>query len=294
MTTFDTPQPIALSLELAVGDVRIVASDRDDTVVDVRPSDPAKTSDVTAARQTRVEYANGSLLVRAPKGWRRWSPVGPWGGHESIDVRIELPAGSTVRGSAGVATLHCSGRIGECRYRTGVGDIALERTGPVELSAGVGDVTADVIAGKAQIKTAGAVRIGRIDGAAAIKNSNGDTWVGEITGEGRLKAANGAISVDLAGSGIVAKTANGNVRLDEVVRGPVLAQTAYGTVAIGVRDGVPAWLDLETRFGHVENDLAQAEPPEPGKDRVEISAHTSMGDIVIHRRSASRSGRSEP
>ncbi len=294
MTTFDTPQPIALSLELGVGDVRIVASDRDDTVVDVRPSDPAKTSDVTAARQTRVEYANGSLLVRAPKGWRQWAPWGPWGGHESIDVRIELPAGSTVRGSTGVATLHCSGRIGECRYRTGVGDIALERTGPVELSAGVGDVTADVIAGNAQIKTAGAVRIGRIDGAAAIKNSNGDTWVGEITGEGRLNAANGAISVDLAGSGIVAKTANGNVRLDEVVRGPVLAQTAYGTVAIGVRDGVPAWLDLETRFGHVANELAQAEPPEPGENPVEISAHSSMGDIVIHRRTASSYGTSEP
>ena len=62
MPTFDTPEPIALSLELGVGDVRIVASDRTDTVVDVQPSDPSKKSDVTAVEQTRVEYANGSLL----------------------------------------------------------------------------------------------------------------------------------------------------------------------------------------------------------------------------------------
>ena len=42
MPTFDTPEPITVTLELGVGDVRITASDRADTVVEVRPSDPAK------------------------------------------------------------------------------------------------------------------------------------------------------------------------------------------------------------------------------------------------------------
>lgn len=290
MSTFDTPEPIALSLELGVGDVRIVASDRTDTVVDVQPSDPSKKSDVTAVEQTRVEYANGSLLVKAPKGWRF---VGPSSRHGSIDVRIDVPTGSAVRGSAGVGALRCTGRLGACRYRTGLGQIVLERTGPTELIAGLGDVTVDEIGGRADIKTAGAIRIGRIDGAAAVKNSNGDTWIGEITGEGRINAANGQISVDLASSGIVAKTANGNVLLDEVVAGSVVAQTAFGTVGIGVREGVPAWLDLETKFGHVRNDLVQTEPPEPGEDAVEVRAHTSMGDIVVHRSSVSSIGRDE-
>ena len=53
-------------------------------------------------------------------------------------------------------------------------------------------MTVDEIGGRADIKTAGAIRIGRIDGAAAVKNSNGDTWIGEVTGEGRVNAANGA------------------------------------------------------------------------------------------------------
>jgi hypothetical protein len=284
MPTFDTPEPISLTLEVGVGDVRIHATDRDDTIVDVRPSDPAKEADVTAAQETRVEYANGTLLVKAPKGWRQWTP---WGGHESIDVRIELPTGSTVQGAAGVAALRCTGRIGACRYRTGVGDIALERTGPVELRAGAGDVSVDVVGGRAEIRTAGNIRVGRIHGPGAIKNSNGDTWIGEVAGEARVNAANGAISVDLARAGLVAKTANGNVRLDEVAGGPVVAQSAFGSLEIGVRDGVPAWLDLETRFGHVRNDLDDAERPGPGEGAVEVHAHTSMGDITVHRSFAS-------
>ena len=71
MPTFDTPEPISVTIDLAVGDVRIIASDRADTVVDVRPSDASNEDDVKAAEQTRVEYADGQLLVKAPK-LRSW------------------------------------------------------------------------------------------------------------------------------------------------------------------------------------------------------------------------------
>lgn len=291
MPTFDTPEPISVSLELGVGDVRIVASDRTDTIVDVQPSDPLAESDVARARQTRVEYANGALLVKPPKGWRYWAP---WGGQGSVDVRIELPAGSRVRVSAGVAALHCEGRIGECRLRTGVGDVLLEEAGPVELTSGAGDVTVDQVVGRADIKTAGAVRIGRIDGPAVVRNRNGDTWLGEVTDDTRVTASNGDISIDLAGAGVVAKTANGDVRIGEVAGGAVVAQSAFGAVEVGVRDGVAAWLDLETKFGTVRSDLDAAERPEPGEGAVEIRASTSMGEIRVHRSFASAPGGDEP
>src|SRR5262245_24084119 len=116
MPAFETPQPIAVTVELNVGSLRIAASDRADTVVDVRPRDPSKRADAVAAEQTRVEYANGRLLVRAPKGWRQWSPWGPFG-HESIDVDIDLPAGSSVSGQLGVGSVRSSGRLGECHLR---------------------------------------------------------------------------------------------------------------------------------------------------------------------------------
>jgi hypothetical protein len=80
MPTFETPEPISVTLALGVGDIRISASDRADTVVDVLPSDPAKKGDVLAAEQTRVDFANGRLVVKAPKGWRQWAP---WEGGKS-------------------------------------------------------------------------------------------------------------------------------------------------------------------------------------------------------------------
>ena len=281
MPTFDTPEPISVTLEVGVGDIRIVASDRTDTIVDVRPSDPAKKSDVTAAELTRVEYADGRLLVEAPKGWRQWSFRG---GGESIDVEIGLPAGSHVGGQAGVAALSSKGRIGECRYRVGVGDIQLDQAGPVQLKSGAGDISVNRAAGDSQITTgSGALVIGSIDGAAVVKNSNGDTRIGEVTGDLRVKAANGRISVDQADAAVTAKTANGDVRLGEVACGAVVAETAAGTVEVGVRDGVAAWLDLNTRFGNVQNDLEASGPPEPGEDPVDVRARTSWGDIIVRR-----------
>ncbi|MGH2692864.1 MAG: DUF4097 family beta strand repeat-containing protein, partial [Actinomycetota bacterium] len=129
-TTFVTPEPISVTVALGVGDIRIVASDRTDTVVEVRPSNAAKQSDATAAEQTRVDYANGRLSIKAHKSWRQHTFRG---GGESIDVEIALPAGSHVRGEAGAAALRCTGRLGECRYKAGVGDVHLDQAGPVQL-----------------------------------------------------------------------------------------------------------------------------------------------------------------
>lgn len=284
MPTFDTPEPISVSLEVGIGDIRIEASDRAETSVEVRPSDPTKQADVTAAQQTRVECTSGHLLVKEPSGWRQW--MSRRGG--SIDVQIGLPAGSRVRAEAGVAALRCRGRIGECRGKVGVGDVQLDEAGPVELKTGAGDITVERAVGKAEIVTgSGIVRIGRIDGTAVVKNSNGDTWIGDVTSNARVSAANGTISVDLAHDGIVAKTANGDVRLGEVARGAAVAQSAFGDVDVGVRDGVAAWLDVRTRFGHVHNDLAASESPGAGEDTVEVHASTSYGDIAVHRSFAS-------
>jgi Putative adhesin len=287
MPTFDTPQPISVTVELGVGDIRIAASDRTDTVVEVRPSDGAKKSDVTAAEQTRVEYSAGRLLIKAPKGWRQWTLRG---GGESIDLEIALPMGSQVRAEAGIAVLRCTGRLGECRYQTGIGDIELDQAGPVQLKTGVGDITIDAVLDHAELTTgSGAVQIGSIDGTAVIKNSNGDTWIGEVAGDLRANAANGRISVEKADATVAAKSANGDVRLGEVARGAVLAQTAFGKLDIGIRDGVAAWLELNTRHGNVHNTLDAVQRPEPGEDTVEVHARSSYGDISIRRSSATES-----
>ncbi len=281
MPTFDTPVPISVLVELGVGDLRVVASDRGDTSVEVRPTNPAQATDVTAAEQTRVEFTNGNLLVKAPKGWKQYTLRG---GHESIDVQIELPSGSNVQAEAGVAAFRTQGVLGECRFKTGVGDIRLEHVGAVQVKTGGGDITVDRVTGRAEVAAgSGAVRVGVVDASAVIRDSNGDVWVGEVGGDLRVTAANGQISVDRAHSTVVAKTAHGDVRLGEVARGSVTAQTAAGSLEIGIRDGVAAWLDLKTQFGTVHNSLDRAEAPAPGAATVEVRVRTSFGDITVHR-----------
>jgi hypothetical protein len=281
MPTFDTPGPISVTVELGVGDLRVVAGDRSDTIVEVRPSDAARKADVAAAEQTRVEYTGGRLLIKAPRGWRQHTFRG---GGESVDVQIDLPAGSHLRGDAGVAALRCSGRLGECRYTTGVGDIQLDQAGPVQLKTGGGDISVVRAAGDAElIAGSGTVRVDSIDGTAVVRNSNGDTWIGKVASDLRVNAANGKIWVDQAQATVAAKNANGDIRIGEVARGAVLAQTGLGKVEIGVLDGVAAWLDLTTRHGNVDSDLDATEAPAPGEDTVEVRARTSFGDISIHR-----------
>lgn len=282
MPTFETPAPISISVELGVGDVRISASDRTVTVVEVSPSDPTKKRDVSAAEQTRVEFANGNLLVRGAKGWRGWTPRG--GRPGSVAVRIDAPVGSGLSGEAGVVSLRCSGRFGPCRFRNGVGDIQVDEAASVDLRTGAGAISVERVGSVADVKTGtGSVRIGTVGGNAVVRNGNGDTWIGEVAGDARVSAANGEISIDRASAGVVAKTANGRVGLGEVAHGAVVAQSAFGELEIGVRDGVAAWLDLETKFGNVLNELAAAERPEPEEDAVEVQARTSFGDITIHR-----------
>jgi hypothetical protein len=264
MPTFDSPEPISVTLDLAVGELRIAASDRADTVVEITPSDPAKPSDLTAAEQTGVEFADGVLQIKAPKGRKRYTFRGD---AKSIDVRIEMPTGSQLRGQAALATLSSTGTLGECRYKTGGGDIAVEHVaGATELTTGTG-----------------AIRVDRIGGPAVIKNANGDTWIGESVGDLLVKAANGEIAVDQARSAVTAKTANGDIRLNEVDSGAVVAETTCGTVEVVVRSGVAAWLDLHTGFGHVHNLLDASEPPGPSEDTVEVRARSSFGDITIRR-----------
>jgi DUF4097 and DUF4098 domain-containing protein YvlB len=280
MPTFDTPEPISVAIDLVVGDARITASDRDDTVVEVRPSDGSHEPDVRAAEQTRVEYTAGRLLVKAPKQ----RGLGLFGKVGSIDVTIELPAGSHVQGDASVAAFRCVGRLGECRVKTATGDIQLDHTGTLDVNTGCGAIVVDRVMGHAEVSTgSGRVRLREIDGTAVVKNSNGASWIGAVAGDLRVNAANGDISVDHANAGITASTANGDVRVGEVARGSASLKTAFGEIEIGIHAGTAARLDVYTQFGRVRNHMDIADSPELSDETAEVRARTSYGDIVIRR-----------
>ena len=69
MPTFDTPEPISATVELTLGDVRISASERIDTVVGVEPSDASNDEDRKA-----VVYEP----VRLTQDFRNFDFLSPW------------------------------------------------------------------------------------------------------------------------------------------------------------------------------------------------------------------------
>ncbi|MFD9632378.1 DUF4097 family beta strand repeat-containing protein [Streptomyces violascens] len=277
MPSFDTPDPLSVTLEFDNGSVRISAGKRTDTVVDVLPSNSADEMDVQAAQQTKVTCSGSKLLVRGPK---RRSLFGKAG---SVEVIIELPAGSDVQGASSMADFTGEGRLGDCVLKTALGDIQLDEAGTVRLTTDDGDIRVDRVTGNAEITGSGRIDIGEIVGAATVKNVNGETTVDEVTGELRVKASNGRITVGIAHAGVDAKSASGGIRLGEVARGQVVLQTAAGDLEVGIRESTAAWLDVDTRIGSVRNSLGPSEGPATSDETVEVRARTGVGDIVIRR-----------
>ncbi|MFC4608132.1 DUF4097 domain-containing protein [Streptomyces maoxianensis] len=280
MPSFDTPEPISATAHVEAGSIQFTAGDRLDTVVEVRPRDPKRDQDVRAADQTEVTYASGVLTVRTPK-------ANLFGRTGTVDVTVELPTGSRIDMTGAWAQVLGEGRLGEVRVKTSSGDVRLDTTGPLQLTASHGSITVDRVEGMAEITTSsGSLRVGLVDGPAVLKNSHGTTTVGAATGELRVSGANGDIEIRRAEESVTATTAHGTLRVEDVARGTVQLETSYGAIEVGVREGTAAWLDVSSGSGQVRNTLTASETPGKTEDTVKVRARTRHGNIDVRRAKA--------
>jgi hypothetical protein len=175
MRKFPTPDAITAVLNVPAGRVRFIAADRDDTTVDVRPADPAKNRDTKAAEQTTVAYDDGVLHVTAATGRLAGS----------VEVTVQLPAGSHVKVTAAATELRAAGRLGDVTFDGAYGHIELDEAATLHLTATDGDV-----------------EIGRLGGPAHVTTQRGDIRVAEATrGTLTLNTRSGDITV---GAGVSA------------------------------------------------------------------------------------------
>ncbi|HTX28139.1 MAG TPA: DUF4097 family beta strand repeat-containing protein [Streptosporangiaceae bacterium] len=286
MPKFETPQPVAVTVDVFVGHVEIVASDRTDTVVEVRPSDPAKKEDVRGAQETTVDFAAGRLTVQGPRGWKMYVPPRAFN-TPSVDVTIEVPTGSRLHGTASVCRFVVTGELGQCELKNSVGDIQLEQAGPLDLNTSGGSITVDQVVGRANISTGtGTVRIRHIDGSAVVKNSNGDSTIGEVAGDLQVNTANGNITVERPSGSVTAKTANGSIRIGDASRGTLQLETSVGELDVGIHPGTAAYLDVSTKAGTLQNLMESAGQPAQSEQTVHVYARSSVGNIIIRRATA--------
>jgi len=179
MQKFDTPAPICAVLDVPAGRIQLIAADRADTIVDVRPADPSKSRDTKTVEQTTVAYADGVLRIVVPApGNQLFGPSG------SLEVTVQLPAGSRVEGKAASAELRGVGRLGDVAFAGAYRQIKIDEAASVHLTATDGDVEVGRLTGPAEISTArGDIRITEaVRGTVVLRTQSGDITVGAAAG----------------------------------------------------------------------------------------------------------------
>lgn len=281
MKTFSTPTPIELTVEADFADVQVVATDRADTLVEVRPTDPDDRAHVQVAEATRVEMLGDQLRVIAPKpGLMARILSSP-----SLDLVISLPAGSAVRVSLGAGTIATTGTLGPCSARTGAGNIRLGDTGTLEAHSGSGDIIVGNVRGDATIETpAGHTQIASATGNVAIKNGSSGPRVGAVGGDLQVRAGHGRIEAESVAGSVDARTAHGAVVIGVATGPEVDLKTSHGDLEVGIPDGRAVWLDLDTTYGRVASEFLPTGPDTTAAgSTVRVVGRTSYGDIRIRR-----------
>ncbi|MEW1905690.1 MULTISPECIES: DUF4097 family beta strand repeat-containing protein [unclassified Streptomyces] len=215
MQTFQTPAAITAVVEIPAGHIRLVAADRADTTVEVRPAVASKSKDVKAAEETTVAFADGVLRIEAPEAKNKI--LGSTG---SVEVTVQLPAGSRVEAKAAAADLRGTGRLGDVSFDSAQGPVELDEAASVRLILQDGDIT-----------------VGRLDGSAELTTARGDLRIVEALG-GQLVLATQSGSITVGAAPGVSAT------LD--------AGTTHGRVSNSLRnaEGTGAGLTIRATTAH--------------------------------------------
>ncbi|MDP9842128.1 DUF4097 and DUF4098 domain-containing protein YvlB [Streptosporangium lutulentum] len=178
MQTFTTPAPISAVLDIPAGRLQFIAADRADTIVEVRPTNPAKSRDVKAAEQTTVVYTDGVLRIETATKNQYFGPSG------SIEVTVKLPTGSHIKATTAGSELRGVGRLGDVTFDGAYRQIKIDEAAALRLTAVDGDVEVGRLGGPADISTArGDIRITEaMGGTVVLRTQSGDISVGAAAG----------------------------------------------------------------------------------------------------------------
>ncbi|MFG3172891.1 DUF4097 family beta strand repeat-containing protein [Streptomyces sp. NPDC048200] len=219
MQKFDSPAPISVVLDIPAGRVRLVAADRADTGVEVVPADASRGADVKAAEQVTVAYADGVLRIETPQANSRLLGAGSG----SVEVTVQLPAGSRVEARTAAAEISGTGRLGDVTLESAQGTITLDETASARLTLAAGDITVHQLGGSAEISTQkGDLTITEaVHGTVTLRTEAGHITVGAAhgvsatldagTGYGRVDNALNNSEGSAAGLAIHATTAYGDI-----------------------------------------------------------------------------------
>ena len=266
--TFDTPDPVALYVELGSGELTVEATDTTQTRVEVTG---AREEDFT------VEQRGRHIAVLAPKG--RFFGIGT----DSHTVRIVVPTGSDLTTKTGSADTETVGTLGVVKLKTGSGDVEVERTdGVLVIESGSGAVRCHEAKSEVRIKSgSGDIDLGDVRGTTGISTGSGDVVIGIAHESTVVKTGSGDLELKRSEADVSLTTASGDLVVGPAPRGRITAKNVSGDVRIGIPSGTPVWTDVNSVSGSVASELESVGKPAEGQDYVELRASTVSGDVRL-------------
>lgn len=280
MPRYETTDPIDAAIDLGVGHVEVIASDRGDVYAEVVPTNPGRNGDVSLAREATITFDAGRLRIRLPR--RR----NLFGQSDSVDVRVELPSGSRLDVESAYGSVRTRGELGESSITAKYGTVTGDTIRGLILVSPYGTVDIDRVAGRLDANLGhGQVRIGHVDGEARLRGSHGTIDLGTTAGPVEVTTS-GPLTIDRALDDVTAKSAHGAIRVREVTGGSIRLENGYAEVEVGVPAGLAAWLDASSLHGTVRNELT----PDPGAASsgrtVELRLRSTWADVIVRRAGA--------
>ncbi|HKE65154.1 MAG TPA: DUF4097 family beta strand repeat-containing protein [Micromonosporaceae bacterium] len=262
MPEFPVTGPIAATIRISAGSLRIVAESRDTVDVDVRPGSAGDAARQAAA-ETIVEMTADGLLVETPqaRGFLiRKSPA--------LNITVRLPSDSRIMARSASADVSCEGRLAGADINTASGDLRIEH------------VTGDL----ARHSASGDTQFSRVDGTMNSNSASGDLRGGTVGGDFTTKTASGDVTVDAVGGSVRAASASGDFHFGNVARGTTTIHSASGDVFLGIAEGTAVWMDVSTLSGDTVSDLNVTDSSPGGATAtLELSVRTVSGDVTIRR-----------
>ncbi|MFI2648563.1 DUF4097 family beta strand repeat-containing protein [Micromonospora fulviviridis] len=275
MPTFATPAPVTATVEVAGAQVRVTASDRTDTVVLVEPIDAASRKDVKVAEKTKVDFAGGRLSVKTTVSGDK---------DGSVAITIDLPTGSSLVAYGAHSDVQADGVFGECELHLASGRVQVDRVNALRANIASGEVGIGHVAGRADIDGgAFAMRIGEVEGAVALSNSGGRTWIGHAFTDVELSSASCDFDIDRADGNVTATTASGAIRIGRMTHGHAKLMNGSGNIEVGISESAAADIDADSERASVRDSVSPDGNPDPSDSKVSVHARTRHGDIIIHR-----------
>lgn len=271
---FQTPRQLAVTAKLPRGDIVVETTDAPEAVVTLDGSGDRAERQIERADvrlEDRGDY--DELIVDVDPDDISWSAgrmklsISFDVRKDSIDLRIRVPHGTTLRASTGSADIRASGRFRELETKTGSGDVAVDE---VEQDAAIKVASGDV-------------RVERVGGTLKVQTAAGDVSAGPVAGDADVKTASGDIRLDDVGGNVSVHSASGDVRLGAVSQGKVELKSVSGDMLVGIRRGSRVWMDVKTVTGDARSELDPGGEDDGEGPLVELKATAMSGDIKIVR-----------